>query len=142
MLGPISKRNLVRGPLIVCAVSSILASVGVLLLTASTPIIYILIITIIFGVTMGTTASSNQIALYTQVSADQIATAAGLFRTFGYIGSIASSAIIGVVFRTKVVDSGLHVIAVIMIVVSILALFITIFDRKLERIAGSANTTS
>jgi len=142
VLGPISKRNLVRGPLIVCAVSSILASVGVLLLTASTPIIYILIITLIFGVTMGTTASSNQIALYTQVSGDQIATAAGLFRTFGYIGSIASSAIIGVVFRTKVVDSGLHVIAVIMIVVSILALFITIFDRKLERIAGSAKTTS
>lgn len=138
----ISKRNLMRGPLIVCAVSSIVASIGVLFLTLNTPIIYILIITVIFGVTMGTTSSSNQTALYTQVSGNQIATASGLFRTFGYIGSIASSAIIGVVFRTKVVDSGLHVIAVIMIVVSILALFITIFDRKLERVAVTAKKRS
>jgi len=52
-------------------------------------------------------------------------TASGLFRTFGYIGSIASSAIIAIVSRTGVSDHGLHVIAVIMIAFSALALVIT-----------------
>ncbi|GMA62023.1 MFS transporter [Alicyclobacillus fastidiosus] len=131
VVGPISKRNLVRGPLIVSAVSSIVASIGVLFLTTSTPIIWILMITLIFGVTMGTMASGNQTALYTQVTADQIGTASGLFRTFGYIGSIASSALIGIVFHTKVSDIGMHRIAIIMVVVSIIALLLTIADRRL-----------
>lgn len=141
VVGPISKRNLVRGPLIVAAVSSIIASVGVFFLTASSPITYIIIITLIFGVTNGTTVSGNQIALYTQVTADQIATASGLFRTFGYLGSIVSSAIIGVVFKSKVSDSGLHVIAIIMIAMSVVALLMTVLDRGLKATAGSAKTT-
>lgn len=133
VISPISKRNLVRGPLIVSAVSSIMASLGILFLTANTPIIYILIITLIFGVTMGTITGSSPIALYTQVTTEQIATASGLLRTFGYIGSIASSAVVGIVFHTKVADSGLHLIAVIMIIASGIALLITIFDRRLKK---------
>ncbi|MFL0197818.1 MFS transporter [Clostridium sp. WILCCON 0269] len=129
---PISKRNLIRGPLIVSAVSSIIASFGILFLNSNTPIIYILIITLIFGITMGTINGSSPIALYTQVTAEQIATASGLLRTFGYIGSIASSALIGIVFHTKVADSGLHLIAIMMIVISGIALLITISDRWLK----------
>lgn len=131
VVGPISKRNLVRGPLIVSAASSIVASIGVLFLTASSPMIWLLIITLIFGITMGTMVSGNQTALYTQVTASQIGTASGLFRTFGYIGSIASSAIIGIAFHTVVSDSGMHAIALTMITVSVVALFITITDRQL-----------
>jgi MFS family permease len=142
VVGPISKRNLVRGPLIVSAVSAIVASIGVLFLTTSTPIIWILIITLIFGVTLGTTASGNQTALYTQVTADQIGTASGLFRTFGYIGSIASSAIIGIFFHTRVADNGLHHIAIIMIAVSAIALLLTITDRRLRAPAIAARATS
>ncbi|MCF8567561.1 MFS transporter [Alicyclobacillus tolerans] len=132
IVGPVSKRNLVRGPLIVCAGSSMVASIGVLFLTANTSIIWILLITVIFGVTMGTMASSNQTALYLQVTSDQIATASGLLRTFGYIGSIASSALIGIVFHTRVSDGGLHHIAIIMIAVSVIALIMTIADRRLK----------
>lgn len=132
VVGPISRRNLVRGPLIMSAASSIVASIGVLFLTASSPIIWILIITLIFGITMGTMVCGNQTALYTQVTADQIGTASGLFRTFGYIGSIASSAIIGIVFQTGVTDSGMHTIAIIMITVSAISLLITVTDRRLQ----------
>ncbi|MFD1673885.1 MFS transporter [Alicyclobacillus fodiniaquatilis] len=138
VVGPVSKRNLVRGPLIVAAVSCIVASIGVLFLTTSTPIIWILLVTLIFGVTMGTMSSSNQTALYMQVSADQIGTASGLFRTFGYIGSIASSALIGIVFHTKVSDSGLHHIAIIMIAVSFIAMVMTIADRRLKAVNKDA----
>lgn len=81
---------------------------------------------------MGTMLSGNQTALYMQVAAEQIGTASGLFRTFGYIGSIASSAIIGIAFHTEVTDAGMHTIAITMIAVSVMALFITITDRQLH----------
>jgi MFS family permease len=141
VVGPVSKRNLVRGPLIICAGSAIVASIGVLFLTANTSIIWILLITLIFGVTMGTMASSNQTALYMQITSDQIGTASGLLRTFGYIGSIASSALIGIVFHTKVSDRGLHHIAIMMIAVSVIALIMTIADRRLKETSKQASTT-
>lgn len=142
VVGPISKRNLVRGPLIVSAASSIVASIGVLFLTANSPMLWILIITLIFGITMGTMVCGNQTALYSQVAADQIGTASGLFRTFGYLGSIASSAIIGLEFHAGVTDNGMHAIAITMILVSAIALLITVTDRQLRTPIGSAKTSS
>jgi predicted MFS family arabinose efflux permease len=142
VVGPISKRNLVLGPLLVSAVSSIVASIGVLVLTSSTPIIWILVVTSVFGVTMGTMSSGNQTALYTQVTADQIGTASGLFRTFGYIGSIASSALIGVVFHAKVSDIGMHRIAVFMMAVSVFALLLTVMDRRLREASKNMRAES
>jgi MFS family permease len=129
---PVSRRNLLRGPLIAAAVSSLVASVGVLLLTTRTPIIWMVVITLIFGVTLGTMAIGNQTALYTQVEASQIGTASGLLRTFTYIGSIGSSSIISIVFHKSVTDHGVHVIAIIMIVVSALALVMTLADRRIR----------
>jgi MFS family permease len=147
VLGPISRRNLVRGPLIVAAGSALAASAGVLFLTAHSPIALIIAITVIFGITLGTGASGNQTALYLQASASQVGTASGLFRTFGYVGSIASSAIISMVFHANVSDHGLHTIAIVMIVASALALIITLADRQLRTPArdsdgDSAATTS
>lgn len=129
---PISRRNLLRVPLIAAALSSLVGSVGVVLLATSTPIIWMVIISLVFGVTLGTMAIGNQTALYTQVSASQIGTASGLLRTFTYIGSIGSSSIIGIFFHKHVTDHGLHIIAIIMIAVSTLALFITIADRQIR----------
>ncbi|WP_432144440.1 MFS transporter [Streptomyces sp. bgisy084] len=126
---PVSQRNLVRMPLIVAAVSCLAASAGVLALTASTPIVWIVAITLVFGVTLGTTISANQTTLYTQVGAGEIGTAAGLFRTFGFLGSIASSALISVVFHTQVNDHRLHLIALIMVTVSVLGLLVVVTDR-------------
>jgi hypothetical protein len=131
LIWPLSKRNLVRTPLIVAAVACLAGSVGVLALTGSTPLIFFVLITLIFGITLGTTISANQTALYSQVTARQIGTASGLFRTFGYIGSIASSAIISIAFHTNVSDHHLHSIAVIMIVVSALGLLLVLADRGL-----------
>ncbi|MFD5394310.1 MFS transporter [Streptomyces sp. NPDC127097] len=126
---PVSQRNLVRMPLIVAAVSCLAASAGVLALTASTPIVWIVAITLVFGITLGTTISANQTTLYTQVGAGEIGTAAGLFRTFGFLGSIASSALISVVFHTRVNDHRLHLIALIMVTVSVLGLLVVVTDR-------------
>jgi MFS family permease len=128
---PISQRNLVRGPLVVAAVSCLAGSAGVLALAASTPVVWVVGITLVFGITFGTTVSANQTALYTQVAAGQIGTASGLLRTFGYIGSIASSALISIAFHTGVSDGHLHTIAVIMVAVSALGLLVVLADRGL-----------
>jgi predicted MFS family arabinose efflux permease len=117
---------------IVAAVASLIGSVGVLFLASDTNIIWIVLITLLFGVALGTAASGNQIALYTQAPADQLGVASGLFRTFGYVGSIASSAITGIVFHAGVSDSGVHLIAIIMIGVSIVAVALSVLDRKLR----------
>ncbi|GIF26807.1 MFS family permease [Actinoplanes tereljensis] len=129
---PISRRNLVRGPVIVAAVACLAGSAGVLLLTSDTPTGWIVLITLLFGVALGAGVSGNQIALYTQAPPEQLGVASGLFRTFGYIGSIASSAITGIVFHTSVTDSGVHHIALIMISVSIAAVALTVLDRTLN----------
>jgi predicted MFS family arabinose efflux permease len=128
---PISRRNLVRMPLLAAAVSCLAGSAAVLLLTTRTSIVWIVIITLVFGITLGTTPTGNQTTLYTQVTGGQIGTASGLFRTFGYIGSIASSAIIAIVFHTRVSDHGLHMIALIMVAVSAVGLVMVVADRKI-----------
>jgi MFS family permease len=129
---PISRRNLIRGPIIAAATASIVGSIGVLLLSSTTDLIWIVLITLLFGVALGAGASGNQLALYTQAPPEQLGVASGLFRTFGYIGSIASSAITGIVFHTRVSDAGVHTIALIMIGVSIAALALSVLDRRLR----------
>jgi MFS family permease len=133
---PISRRNLIRGPLLGAAISGGVGAVGVLLLTSATPVAWIAVVTLVFGVTLATFAVGNQTALYTQADGDQIATAAGLLRTFGYLGSIGSSALISVFFRTGASDHGLHTLAAIMIGVSLVALVFTLADRQLPGRAG------
>lgn len=132
VVAPISRRILVRGPVIVGALASLVGSAGVLFLTSDTNIVWIAAITLLFGVALGTAASGNQIALYIQAPPEQLGVASGLFRTFGYVGSIAASAITGIVFHTSVSDSGVHLIGLIMIGVSIVAVALSVLDRKLR----------
>jgi len=87
---------------------------------------------------IGTTTVGNQTALYTQSPADEIGTASGLFRTFGYLGSIASAAVTGVVFKDQVTDHGLHTLAVVLVIAGALALAMTLLDRRLKAPAEPA----
>jgi MFS family permease len=125
----LSRRNMVRGSLFIAAGFAIAASVCALFLSTASSVIFIVIITILFGVTMGSMIIGNQAAIYKLSTADQLGTASGLFRTAGYLGSIASTAIISIVFQKNVSDSGLNVISIIMLTVSVLALLLTVTDR-------------
>ncbi|HEY3871422.1 MAG TPA: MFS transporter [Actinocrinis sp.] len=128
---PLSKRNLVRLPLIAAALSCLAGSLCVPLLTTASPIAGILAVTMIFGITSGTAATANQTTLYGQATADQIGTASGLLRSFGYLGSIASSAVISVVFRAGADDRGLHTIGWAMVAVSAAGLLLLATDRAI-----------
>ncbi|MFC7642390.1 MFS transporter [Streptosporangium lutulentum] len=133
----VARRDLTRGALIAAAVSSLASSIGMLFLDATAPVIAIVCVTMLFGVALGTTSIGNQTALYTQAPAERIGTASGLFRTFGYIGSIASSTITGIAFKNDVTDGGLHTIALILIAVSALILVMTLADRALRNPAAA-----
>ena len=123
---PIARRNLIRGPLLAAALASLTASAGAVFLSGSTALAWIVAVTVIYGITTGTTSIGNQAALYTQVTPAQTGTASGLFRTSIYTGSIASATITSLVFRTRISDHGLHQIAVILTAVSAVVLLMTL----------------
>ncbi|WP_409463618.1 MFS transporter [Amycolatopsis sp. GA6-003] len=130
---PVSRRNLVRGPIVAAALACLAGSAGVLLLNGSAWIGWVVAITVVIGAAMGLAGAGNQTALYAQAPAEQLGTASGLLRTFGYVGSIASSAVTGVVFHTDVTDRGVRLIAWIMIGISVVLVLISFARPKTQR---------
>jgi len=133
IIAPIARRNLVRMPIVVAAVVCLIGSALVLVLSASAWIGWIVIVTLLFGVAMGFSGAASQTALYAQAPSAGLGIASGLLRTFGYVGSIASTAITGIVFHSTVSDGGLHLIAWIMVGVSLVLVAVSVLDRKLPR---------
>jgi len=137
----VSRRQAIRGSLIASAVLMVAGSVAILFLTSHSPVVVIIVITALFGFASGAGNVTNQTALYRESPAEKVGTASGLLRTFGYIGSIASATITGLVFRTRVDDAGLHSVALIMIGIGIVVLLMTALDRQLARADRTALET-
>ena len=133
-----------RLSLTVSALIMLVGAVSTLFLTSHTPLIAIIGVTGLFGLMTGSASVTNQTALYRESPPEKVGTASGLLRTFGYIGSIASATIIGLVFRTRTDDSGLHHASLIMIGVGLVVLLMTVLDRKLaaaDHVAQAERTT-
>ena len=113
------------------ALLMVAGSMAMLFLTSHSPLIAIIGITGVFGLTSGASTVTNQTALYRESPPAKVGTASGLLRTFGYVGSIASATITGVVFRVRVDDEGLHHISLIMIGIGLAVLLMTTLDRQL-----------
>ncbi|MEV7933692.1 MFS transporter [Curtobacterium sp. NPDC089185] len=134
---PIARRNAVRGPLLWAAGLSVLAAAATCLLTSTTPLWIVIVITVAFGIVMGASTSGGQTALYSRAAADQFGTASGLFRTFSYIGSIAATAVTGVVFSDGATDHGMRTLGLIMLGVTLAAGALTLGDRTIRRATPS-----
>ncbi|MFF6988473.1 MFS transporter [Streptomyces sp. NPDC010273] len=128
---PLARRNLIRGPLVVAAVTMLIGSAGIMLLNSHSPAIAIVLVSLIFGVASATTTVGNQTALYLEAPPDHIGTASGLFRTFGYLGTITSAVIGGIVFRAGVTDHGLHILGLVLVGAGLAVLLLTVLDRRL-----------
>ncbi|MFJ2414792.1 MFS transporter [Streptomyces brevispora] len=128
---PLARRNLVRGPLIASAVTMLLGSLGIMLLTSGSPAFVLVLVSLVFGVTSATTTIGNQTALYLAAPPDQIGTVSGLFRTFGYLGTITSSVIGSIVFHDGASDHGLHSLGLVLVAAGIGVLLLTVLDRRL-----------
>jgi predicted MFS family arabinose efflux permease len=128
---PLARRNLMRGPLIASGLALIAGSVGLMGLTSRNPAPLLVFVTLMFGVANATTTVGNQIALFLQAPRDSIGAAAGLFRTFGYLGSIISAFITGMVFKHGVSDAGMHTLGQLLAVVGLVVLAMSVLDRQL-----------
>ena len=141
----VSRHVRLRPSLTVSALLILAGAVATLFLNSHTPLIAIIGVTGLFGLMSGSGNVTNQTALYRESPPEKVGTASGLLRTFGYIGSIASATITGLVFRTHVDDSGLHHVSVILIVIGVIVLLMTVLDRKLaasDRAAVAENHVS
>jgi MFS family permease len=128
-----SRRTDIRKPLLAAALFMLLGAVAVLFLTSRSPVVAIVAVTALFGLMSGMHNVTNQAALYREAPAEKVGTASGLLRTFGYVGSIASATITGIVFRGGVDDAGLRHISLILIGIGAVVLLMTVLDRHLAR---------
>ena len=65
--------------------------------------------------------------------AEQTGAAAGLLRTFMYLGAIASAGLIGLAYGHRATDAGLHRLAAVLTVVALALLAVTAVDRTLAK---------
>jgi MFS family permease len=129
----VARRAKVRIPLLASAVLLVVGAIAMLFIGTSTPMPVVLAVSAVFGLTSGAGTVANQTVLYREAPAAAVGTASGLLRTFGYLGSIASAAITGVAFHTRVADPGLHHVAWILVLIAVVVLVMTVLDRQLAR---------
>ncbi|WP_198533714.1 MFS transporter [Streptomyces odonnellii] len=128
---PVSRRNLIRLPLIASSVIALGVGFALRWTNIYTPLVPITIIMIAFGFSFALAALGNQAALYAQAPVNQIGTAAGLLRTFTYTGAILSSSLISLTYAHGVTTAGLHTIANLLVATSLVGAVLAVADRRL-----------
>ncbi|WP_130860734.1 MFS transporter [Gracilibacillus phocaeensis] len=100
-------------PLIIGA-SLLLIGTGLLLTYQDTsPLVWLLIIMAVLGLSNGFNNISTQTALYEHVEPEDTGAASGLFQTSRYLGSILSSSLLGLTFNRHLDTEHLHLVAMI-----------------------------
>jgi MFS family permease len=120
---PVAARVINRtGPRLALIVGSILLLVGSLLLLlfdAATPVLGLVLVGGVLGVPNGFNNLGLQAAMYEVAAPEQIGAAAGGLQTCRYLGAIAATGIIGLIFGNQASSDSLHALALIMAVVSV-----------------------
>jgi len=89
-------------------ISLTFACAGTLLLNESSILIYIIIVALLFGASIGLNIIANQAALYEEVPKEFTGISFGLFRTIGNLGTVFSGSELKTVFRNGATDAGMH----------------------------------
>lgn len=111
----------------------VLAAAAALLLVGSrNPFWALPAVAAVMGVPQGLNGLATQNALYRQADPARTASAAGLLRTFGYLGALAASAATAAFFTHRADTPGLHSLALFMLAGSALLLATTLPDRSLS----------
>ncbi len=96
----------------------------------------LLAVSVVFGLQFGLTVVTNQAAMYAQAPASATGAAAGLLRTFMYVGAIASASLISLCYGRQATDAGLHRMALLLTIAALGLLVATIADRSLASQRG------
>jgi MFS family permease len=135
---PFSRANRIRTCLLATGIAAVAGPACLLTFHATTPIWLLIAATMAFAVISGLGVVGNQAALYHQAPAETIGVAAGLLRTFTYVGAILSSSLIGVAYGDQASDAGLHTVAVVLTGLGALLLVLTML--ALRRLPRSTST--
>ncbi len=131
---PIAARLISKsGPRPALIFGSFTLTVGSLLLlvfNAATPVIMILAIGAVLGIPNGFNNLGLQAALYEHAPLRQMGAASGQFQTFRYVGVILATSLLG----TTITSDGLHIIAVILTIISVLLLLASFPTYRLRRV--------
>ncbi|HEY0237581.1 MAG TPA: MFS transporter [Friedmanniella sp.] len=128
------RRPEIKGKLLVGAASQVVGCALLLLLDARSSIGLLLLVAAVVGIPQGLNSLANQNAVYHQADPARMGASAGLLRTFMYLGAILASAATGSFFGERPSDGGLHRLALLMVVISVLFLLVTVLDRSLARV--------
>ncbi|OJV94752.1 MAG: hypothetical protein BGO39_23415 [Chloroflexi bacterium 54-19] len=127
----VSRRNLMRGPLLITGVCIIASGVTLIFVNSQTSIAVMVGLSIIMGLASGLGNIGNQLTLYQQSPSSEIGVAAGLLRASTNVGAIFSSSIIALAFGKAATDGGLHNIAYAFSVLGIIVFLMVAFDRAI-----------
>jgi predicted MFS family arabinose efflux permease len=122
----------VRAKLLVGGAIQIVGCAALLLVDSGSPVWLLLAVGAVLGVPQGLLGLAGQNALYRQAEPARIASAAGLLRTFMYLGALAASAATAAFFPHRADTPGLHDLALFMAAGSVLLLATTLPDRSLH----------
>ncbi|MFE5588625.1 MFS transporter, partial [Kitasatospora sp. NPDC056531] len=128
----------VRGKLVVGSVFQMAASAALLLLGSTSAVTVLIVVGLLAGVPQGLIGLGNQTALYHQADPAAIASAAGLLRTFMYLGAMAASAATAAFFPHGATTGGLHHLALFMLGGATLLFLAVLPDRSLGRMGTVA----
>jgi len=121
----------IRTPFLISIGSALLGCAALLLVNSQTPAWMIALAAVFFGAPQGMFSTATQAAIYTQAPPEEIGTAAGLQRTAQYVGAIAATSLLALVFGQHATDHGLHSLAWVMGALSTILFVSTVFDRTL-----------
>jgi sugar phosphate permease len=128
----------VRAKLLVGGGVQIAGCAALLLLHSGSPVWLLLAVGVGMGIPQGLIGLATQNALYRQSAPQRIASAAGLLRTFSYLGALGASAATAAFFAHGADTAGLHELALFMGAGSVLLVLVTLFDRSLSTLTPSA----
>ncbi|MBS4076536.1 MFS transporter [Ameyamaea chiangmaiensis] len=130
----------VRGKLVVGGTLQAVVGSVLLLTSPGSPIWFLATVTALLGIPQGLLSLSNQNALYHQAHPESLGASSGLLRTFQYFGAIIASAATGMAFGHRADTTGMHELAAFIIIVSTLALLVTLLDRSLALAPGAGKS--
>ncbi|MGY5011223.1 MFS transporter [Streptomyces sp. 900105755] len=128
------RREAVRAKLLIGSLLQIAGCAALLLVGARSPVWLLLAVGALLGVPQGLLGLAAQTALYRQADPERIGSAAGLLRTFMYLGALGASAATAAFYPHRADTGGLHGLALFMLAGSALLLAITLPDRSLARL--------
>ncbi|MFF3872806.1 MFS transporter [Streptomyces sp. NPDC001978] len=134
------RREAVRAKLVAGSLLQLVGCGALLLVHSGSPVWLLLAVGAVLGVPQGLIGLAAQTALYRQADPARIASAAGLLRTFMYLGALGASAATAAFFPHRADTAGLHGLALFLVAGSALLLATTLVDRSLGSLTPRETT--